>query len=181
MNANIKKGLKIITLLITAAVIATASAGTYYTMFMTGSVGIAGNEVIFTQGTDWSAGSSMGGGSQTVTLSLAGSKGAITTISDPVNIKNNGAGDHSVNLQLNSWDGESETDLNYIHVTIYNAASGGTAQAATIQLVPGGADVTQTGSVTIPADGVYRVEWVIYWKDTATTETVTVNLKLDVT
>jgi hypothetical protein len=179
MNAKYKKSLRIAVLLVTSLLIASVSAATYYTMFMNASVGIAGNEVTFTPGTDWGS-STMGGGNQSVTLSLAGDAGAITTISDPVRILNSGAGAHNLNLQLDTWNGESETDLNYIHVTIYNDVSGGSAQGTTIELVPGGADVTETGTVSIGAGATWRVEWVIYWKDTATSETVTVSLQLDV-
>jgi len=169
MNANYKKGLRIAVLLVTSLLIASVSAATYYTMFMGADVGITGNEVIFVEGTDWGS-STMGGGAQSVALILAGDAGAITTVSDPVRIHNSGAGAHNLNLKLDTWDGESETELNYIHVTVYNDVSGGSAQGDTIELVPGGADVTETGSISIPSAGAdWRVEWVIYWKDTATT------------
>jgi hypothetical protein len=179
MNVNYKKVLRMAVLLVISLLIASVSAATYYTMFMDATVGIAGNEVTFTPGLDWGS-STMGGGNQSVSLGLAGDAGANTTISDPVRILNSGSGDYDLNLQLDTWDGEAETDLNYIRVTIFNDVSGGTAEGATIELVPGGADVTETGTVTIGATTTWRVAWIIYWKDTATTETVTVNLKLDV-
>jgi hypothetical protein len=179
MNVNYKKVLRMAVLLVISLLIASVSAATYYTMFMDATVGIAGNEVTFTPGLDWGS-STMGGGNQSVTLGLTSDAGANTTISDPVRILNSGSGTYDLNLQLVTWDGESETDLNYIRVTIYNDVSGGTVEGTTIELVPGGADVTETGTVTIGATTTWRVAWIIYWKDTATTETVTVNLKLDV-
>jgi hypothetical protein len=174
-----KKSLKIAILLLTSLLIASVSASTYYTMFMTGNITIGGNEVTFTPGGDWGT-STMGTGNQTVSLNLAGEEGAVTTISDPVRILNSGTGSHDVNLQLVTWDGDSEDDLNYIHITIYNDASGGTAQNATIQLVPNSSDPTETGWITIGASQTFRVEWVIYWQAGATTSGVTVSLKLDV-
>ncbi len=181
MNVNInRKALKIAILLMTSLLIAGVSASTYYTMFMNASVGIAGNEVTFTPGADFGS-SSMGAGNQTVTLSLTGDDGAITTTSDPVRILNSGAAAHNLNLQLDSWNGDSETDLNYIDVTIYDSTTGGSAQGTTIHLVPGGSgQVATTGSVSIPATTTWRVQWVIYWQAGATTSGVTVNLRLTV-
>ena len=183
MNINYKKSLKLITLLITSILIATVSASTYYSMFMNATnIGIdTGNKVFFTEGVDWPAGSTMGNGNQTVTLDgMKGKNGTATTISDPVRIYNNDTSSYNINLKLDSWTGESETHLNYINVTIYNAISGGTKQGQTIYLVPGAGDVTETGSVSITSGETWRVEWIIYWKTTATSETVDVDLILEV-
>ncbi|MCJ7560860.1 hypothetical protein MUO79_09650 [Candidatus Bathyarchaeota archaeon] len=182
MNVNSiknKKSLKIAILLLSSLLIAGVSASTYYTMLMTGNVSVSGgNKVYFSPGTDWSG--TMGDGNQTCTLTLSGGNGTIATYPDPVTINNTDTSPHALNLKLDSWTGDTQAQLNYINITMYNAASGGTKQGNTIYLVPGVGDVTETGSATITVGGTWRVEWIIYWKSTATSETVTVNLKLDV-
>lgn len=120
-------------------------------------------------------------GNQTCTLALSGGNGTIATYPDPVTINNTDTVQHTLNLKLASWDGGSQTQLNYINITMYDAASGGTKQGSTIYLVPSpSTSVTETGSVTIAAAGTWRVEWVIYWTPTASGQTVAVNLKLEV-
>ena len=183
MKTHIKKVLKLVILMISSVLIASVSADTFYSMFMNANIGVSGaNKIYFTPGTDWTTGSTMGDGNQTVTLDLDGQNGTATIISDPVRIYNNDTSAHNINLILLSWDGESQSQLNYINITLYNAyPTGGTAQGNTIYLVPGTGDVTQTSSVSIPSGATWRVEWVIYWKSTATTETVSVSLKLEIT
>jgi hypothetical protein len=183
MNLNTlknKKSLKIAVMLLSSLLIAGVSASTYYTMLMTANVSVTGgNKVVFSPGTDWSG--TMGDGNQTCTLTLSGGNGTIATFPDPVTINNTDTNSHALNLQLDSWDGNSQSNLNYINITMYNDVSGGTQQGSTIYLVPGGSgQVTETGSATIAASGTWRVEWIIYWKSTAQTgtDTVTVNLKL---
>jgi len=183
MKINYKKNLKLITLLITSILIATVSASTYYSMFMHATdIGVdVGNKVFFTEGVDWTGTSTMGDGNQTVTLDgMKGKNGTATVISDPVRIYNNDTSSRSLNLKLGSWTGESETQLNYINITIYNAITDGTKQGETIYLVPRAGDVTETGSISIGSGETWRVEWMIYWKTTASSETVNVDLNLEV-
>jgi hypothetical protein len=185
MNINYnKKALKIAVLIATSLLIAGVSASTYYTMFMNATVTIGGNEITFTPGGDWrDATCTMGSGNQTVALGLQGEDGSITTIGDPVRIANSGSGSHILNLQLDTWTGDSEAgDLNYIDITLYDSVTGGSAQGTTIHLVPGGSgQVTTTGNVTIAASpATWRVQWTIYWAAGATTSGVDVHLKLSV-
>jgi len=186
MNVNSiknKKSLKIAILLLSSLLIAGVSASTYYTMLMTGNVSVSGgNKVYFSPGTDWGSSTMDDTGNQTCTLALSGGNGTIATYPDPVTINNTDTVDHTLNLKLASWDGADEAQLNYINITMYNAASGGTQQGSTIYLVPtgGGTSVTETDEQTILASGTWRVEWIIYWKPTALGQSVTVNLKLEV-
>src|SRR3989304_6301595 len=128
MNVNInKKAIKIAVWLATSLLIAGVSASTYYTMLMTGNVSVSGgNKVVFSPGTEWSG--TMGDGNQTCSLTLPGGNGTIATYSNPVTINNTDTSSPDLNLQLNSWDGNSQSQLNYINVTVYNAVSGGTQQ-----------------------------------------------------
>lgn len=176
-----QKILKLVILLASAMLIASVSASTYYSMFMSATVGVSGtNKVFFTPGTDWGS-SQIGDGNQTVTLDLDGQNGTATIISDPVRIYNNDTSAHNINLKLRSWNGESQTQLNYINITLYDAyPTGGTAQGNTIYLVPGSGDVTETGSVQIASGATWRVQWIIYWKPTASSESITVELELEI-
>ena len=182
MNVNSiksKKSLKIITLLITSLLIAVVSASTYYTMLMDADIDVStGNKVVFSPGTEWSG--TMGDGNQTCSLSLSGGNGTIATYTDPVIINNTDTSNgYTINLQLITWDGNAQSELNYINVTVYNDASAGTQEGNTIYLVPGGSgQVETTGDLALPLSGEWRVEWIIYWKSTASSETVTINLKL---
>lgn len=178
MNMN-KKAIKIAVLLATSLLIAGVSAATYYTMFINATVGFGDNLVTFNPGADWGS-STMVEGNQSVSLAVNGDKGAITIVGDPLRIINGDSVAHSLNLVLDSWDGDSNTHLNYIDITIYNSVNGGSAQGTTIHLLPGSGDVTETGSVSIPAGATWRVQWTIYFDDQATS-TVAVHLKLNVT
>jgi hypothetical protein len=182
MKINYKKGLKLTILLITSLLIATVSAGTYYTMYMHATnIGVeTGSKAAFTPGSQWPTGSSMGAGNQTVTLDgMKGQNGTATTIEDPVRIRNIGAS--SINLKVLSWDGETQTKLNYINITLWDTVpSGGNQKGNTIYLVPGSGDVTETGAQPIGANAIWRVQWTICWKSDASTETVNVELILEV-
>jgi hypothetical protein len=184
MNLNSiknKKSLKIAILLLSSLLIAGVSASTYYTMLMDANVSVTGgNKVVFSPGSDWGSSTMDDAGNQTCTLALSGGNGTIATYPNPVTINNTDIVEHTINLKLASWDGDSQSELNYINITMYNAVSGGTQQGDTIYLVPGSSDPTETGSQTILASGTWRVEWVIYWKPTASGQSVAVNLKLEV-
>jgi len=184
MKTNIKKSIKLITLLISSLLIASVSANVYYTMFMTATVGVTGNKVQFWEGDDFSnVGGSITDARQKVTFNtMNGQNGSLTTISDPVKINNtDSSSTHTIELKLDSWTGTASTPLYYINVTIY--AANGTKLGDNIHLVPGGSgQVETTGPLTMLANEVWRVQWDIYWKGTATTsDSVTVNLKIEVT
>jgi hypothetical protein len=183
MKINIKKSLKLVTLLISSLLIASASASVYYTMFMTATVKVAGNKVQFWEGADFnSVDGSITDARQKVTFNnMNGLNGSLTTISDPVEINNTDTSSaHTIELKLDSWSGTGSTPLYYINITIY--AANGTKLGNNIYLVPGGSgQVETTGPLTMLASEVWRVQWDIYWKGEATTnDQVTVSLKLEV-
>jgi hypothetical protein len=183
MNINYKKSAKLLLLLLSTLFIATASATVYYTMFMNSAVGVSGNKVQFWAGTDTSViGGTISDARQKVTFSsMNGLNGSLTTISDSVKINNTDSSSaHTIELKLDTWTGTGATPLYYINVTIYNGSN--VKQGNNIYLVPGGTgQVDTTGQVSIAASAVWRVQWDIYWKGTATSsDSVTVNLKLEV-
>jgi len=175
-----KKSLKLLFLLMTSLLVASVSASIYYTMYMNATIGVAGNVVQFWAGGDTTTvGGSITDARQKVTFSsMNGKNGSLTTISDAVRINNTDTlNDHTIELKLSSWTGNSSSVLNYINVTMYD---GITKKGNSIYLVPGGSgQVTTTGNQTITAGTNWRVQWDIYWKGTATTsDSVSVNLLL---
>lgn len=175
-----KKPLKLLILLLTSLLIATASASVHSNMFMNATVGVTANKVQFWEGTDFTAvGGSITDNHQKVTFSsMDGNNGSRTTISDPVKINNTDTVDaHTIELKLDSWTGTVSTPMYYINITMYDASNN--TKGATIHLVPDGTgQVNTTGDQSIGATEVWRVEWIIYWKGSASTETVDVHLLL---
>jgi hypothetical protein len=184
MKTNIKKSLKLITLLITSLLIATASADVFKNMYMEATpIGVAGaNKVEFWVGTDFPTNGSgilITDARQKVKFTgMEGSPGSATNYSDPVKINNtDSSASHTIELKLISWDAQSSLPLYYINITLFDENN--VKKGNTIHLVPDGSgQVESTGDVTMDPSDVWRVEWIIYWKGGATTETVNVYLQL---
>lgn len=181
MKLNYKKSLKLITLLISALIIATASA-TSYNMFMNSTVGVktTGMKFVLHDPDYTTCGGSITDNNQKVTFSSMNGIAGSEAIYVPVDINNADTGGHDIELTLDSWTGASQTKLYNITVTMYNGA---TKEGASIVLKPTseGTSVTTSGTVTIGASETWTVEWTVYWKGTATTDSVQVNLLLVVT
>jgi hypothetical protein len=95
-----RKELKLLTLLLTSLLIASASAAVYYSMIMQPSVTIAGAKIVFVQGSDWPSGSSMGTNSTWVSLALKAYPNATLTYDEPLNLSNTDAtNDHEFRLR----------------------------------------------------------------------------------
>ena len=96
-----KKPLKLLTLLLTAMLIATASAAVYYSLTMTSTVGVFGTNVYFVVGNDNDTAGlvvTLGGNGTTVVLTgLRAYPNATFTYEDPVRVRNNGT---QVNVRL---------------------------------------------------------------------------------
>jgi hypothetical protein len=183
MKLNYKKSLKLIALLISALVIATASA-TSYNMFMNSTVGVQATGMSFVlDDPDYTTcGGSITDNNQKVTFSSMNGIAGSEAIYVPVDINNADTGGHDIELTLDTWTGDSQTNLYSITITMYNGA---TKMGASIVLYPSGegTSVTTSGTVTIAASGTWTVEWKVYWKGSAVvgTDSVQVNLLLVVT
>jgi hypothetical protein len=94
-----RKTLKFLTLLLTAMVIATASAAVYYSLTIVPTVTISAAKVRFVQGSDWPSGSSMGTNSTSISLTLNAYPNATLTYQHPLNISNTDTSAHSVRLR----------------------------------------------------------------------------------
>jgi hypothetical protein len=180
MKLNYKRSLKFVTLLITALLIGTASAYTY-NMFMNATVGVTATELSFTANNpDYTTcGGAITDNNQKVTFSTMNGKAGVEAIYDPVKITNGASAAHDIELMLDTWTGDDQTNLYYITITMYNGA---TQKGNSIVLYPTteGTSVTTSGTVNIGISEEWQVEWKVYWKGTATvgTDSVQVNLLL---
>ena len=87
----IRKELKLVTLLLTSLLIASASAAVYYSLSMSSTISVATTSVYFVEGADaTSAGVSLSGDNKSAWLTqLKAYPNVTTTYSDPVKIRNN--------------------------------------------------------------------------------------------
>lgn len=174
------KALKLLGLLIASMFIATGSAALYSQMFMYSHVTVQGHFVKYVQGanhTDVSATISPAG--EEVTFAdMIGTNGSLVTYIGAVNITNtNASGSVTVELKLDSWDGDSNWELRYINVTMYDATD--TQKGTMLQLLPGAGDVTTSGAQSISAGEEWRVQWdIFWWGNASTSETIDATLVL---
>jgi len=178
MDSRNKRIFKLLSLLISALVIGTASAYTY-NMFMTSTVGVnaLGMSFVANENDFTICGGSIATDLQSVTFTtMNGLPGSPITYV-PVDIHCADAGGHHIELKVGTYG--DNPDLNSIKITMYNGA---TPMGETIELYPTGGDtpVLTTGSVAIANGDTWNVEWIVDWKDTATpgTDSVQVNLIL---
>jgi hypothetical protein len=108
MNAKYKKSLKIVTLLITAAFIATASAYTYTYMYINGSITIGTQQLIWASGADTPVGTTIVGG--IVTMDLDVQPGVTQNFTECLLLKNNDTSTHSLNVTITTALSGSDFD-----------------------------------------------------------------------
>jgi hypothetical protein len=181
MNWNIiknKKSLKFVILLISTLFIATASAYTY-NMFMNATVGVTATELSFVaDDPDYTTcGGAITDNNQKITFSTMNGKAGVEAIYSPVEITNGAGAAHDIELMLDTWDGDDQTNLYYIEITMYNS---GTPEGNSIVLYPTieGTSVTTSGTVNIGTSETWQVEWKVYWKGTATVGSDSVQVDL---
>jgi hypothetical protein len=177
MNAKYKKTLKIVTLLVTALLISTASADIYNYLFQDATITVEGLTLTWTttdaaDATD--AGTTVAG--STCTLSgLKGPAGGTRTYSDPVRLTASAA--TTFNLNIASISGDTG-DMDSIVVTIYDITDDVTP-VATLTVWNGAAQGSDLSSLSIAQDATWRFQWAISWADGAS-GTVTVELEVEI-
>jgi len=182
MKLNYKKSLKLITLLITSAIIATVAADTYSELFMYGSgITITDNRVILVAGTDTPTISTNGveNSGTTVTFDkITIAKDETLTYNETVKIQNNAGGSRNIVLDMTSLTGPFSTNFDYIYITVYDGA---TPMGNQIQILPSGSNVTTTGSISMPDSEIWTVQWIIKAKVDATpTDQIDLTVKVTV-
>jgi len=180
MKTNIKKSLKLVTLLITSILIATASADFYSQMYMESHIGVdtAPKDLQFVEGANFTTAGGWLNPSKTVVKfsSMTGGQGVNKTYYEPVNITNVGSS-HVFEMKFDSWTISNTSALEYITIAIYDENN---AQQGNMIYLPGNLQGTNsTGDVIIPANANWRIEWVIRWaSDAINTNTVDVTIMI---
>jgi hypothetical protein len=182
MNAKYKKSLKIVTLLITSIIIATASVNAYNQLFMYGTITITDNRVILVNGAN------------TLTISTNGVEDSGTTVTfDKINIAvdemltynaavsilNNAGSAKDINLEVTSLTGPFSTNFDYVYITVFDTTP---AQVGTqIQMLPSGSNTTSTGTLSIPNGVTWTVQWIIKASvDATATDSIVMTVALTV-
>lgn len=173
-----RKLLRTLFLFLAGFLIVTASASVYNLMYMQASpIPAETAKVQFVTADDsTAAGASIGTNGTYVSFnSMAGWPNATRIYEAAVGIRNFDNVARIIELKFDSWSG-STTNIDYIYVKIF---SDGTQQGLTITVGTAG---SSTGSLSIPADATWRVQWEIRWKAGAlSTDSVSVVLQLIVT
>jgi len=119
MNAKYKKSLKIVTLLITAILIATASAQVYSYMYIKGGATITGSELEWTLGTNAPTGTSISG--YTVNdLNFSVPENTFKNFTDALRLTNNNATSITFNLTATITAG-SVANFTTLDLVVYDS------------------------------------------------------------
>jgi len=166
---NVKKALssktvKLLTLLLTSMLIASASAAVYYSISMEPQVTTEQVVVQFAEGSDWSkVAGSIGTDKTWCSLSLKAYSNATLTYEQPLNISNtDGSNSHQFRLRhvsiTPSSGSASVSNFTFINFVVKNAA--GVSQASFNYTTTGDNWNTPatTSYMTLPAN----TEWIIY-------------------
>jgi hypothetical protein len=177
------RGIKLLVLLLTSTVIATASASVYNTLYMEANqISAAVPKVKFVTGADSAtAGATIGTNGTYVSFSsMSGWPNSTRVYQDAIGIQNLDTSPRSIELkfdQAGDWSGNT-TDISYIYVKVFDTV-GGSQQGTPITVGTAG---SSTGSLSILASTTWHVQWEIRWKaGTLSTKKVSVKLTLLVT
>jgi len=175
-----KKPVKFLTLLLTALLIATASAGVYYSLTMKSTIEVAATNVYFVKGADnATANVNLSADNKSAQLSLKAYPNVTTTYTDPIRVRNNGTADANIRLANVSATG-SPTSFVFVNFTLM-----GTSQRQLNFTVVGGTWTSSgpTDWITLPATNP-DTEWSIKIQTKAaagaTSGTATIEISVDV-
>jgi hypothetical protein len=179
MKTNIKKSLKLITLLVTSLLIATASADVVNQMFMYATpISVEGLTLKWVLGNDaTAAGASIDAATCTMN-NMKGPAGQIRTYGDPIRLNNTSVTTVTFSITIQELSGSTDK-LDLLEVRIYNVTNGASIQNLTLW---NGAQGGPWTNLQIPSLHEWRFQWEITWKETATagTDTITVKLQFDI-
>jgi len=178
-----KKPVKFLTLLLTAMLIATASAAVYYSLTMTSTISVATTSVYFVKGVDnVTAGVNLSADNKIAQLTqLKAYPNVTTTYDDPLRVRNN----HTSSL----------FNIRLVHVSLSGAATNFVFVNFTLTWMNGteilSFDYTSNGTVWTPPSSPTswvsipnNTEWIIKVETKAiagaTTDTVTIEMTVDV-
>jgi hypothetical protein len=117
MKTNIKKSIKLVTLLVTSILIATASAQTYTYMYLSGSITVGAQKIVWIK-----EGQEVSG--DTVQMSFTVEPGVTRTFNDMLYLKNKDETGHTVNITVTNTVGSHfETCTVYVYENFTQSGS----------------------------------------------------------
>jgi hypothetical protein len=122
MKTNTKKIIKLLTLFISSILIATASAGYYRFMYISGTVTISAGGLVWIKGDQ--AGSAVSISGSTATVSLTLNNGTISNITNYLYLKNLDSQSHNIVINITDPAGSSLYEANGFNITICNNSTG---------------------------------------------------------
>jgi len=155
-KALFRKEMKLVTLLLTSLLIASASASIYYSISLQSTTTVGAPVVKFVTASDFPTGSNLT--DSWVRLKLKSYPNATLTYERAVNISNTGGSDKTFRLTPSTPTGDSSSNWDYIKFIVYNNAIPGVVQGS-LNYTGGGSwgNTGQTGLMTIGTG----VQWTI--------------------
>lgn len=165
MNVKLKKSLKIVTLLITAVFIATASATTYTYLYQNATISVM-NGLVWVEGANFAEANGAIDG-PTVTLGMTGIAGSTTIYADPVELENQHAtSDITCTVLASITSGDTDwSDMDSLKIAVYDETN--PTPQATLTIWDGVVGSDLDIALTIPASEQWRFQWEITWKSDA--------------
>jgi len=166
MKIESKKLIKIIALMISSVIIASASAQVYKYMYIDGSVTIGTPALVWILGNDAPPDASITG--STVTIDLDVNPGEPINYTECLFLKNNSTNPHNLTIEVTTP--VSSGTFNYFKVHIYENYSvpGSWSFVHTLDVTADGDSYsTYTNNNPLPAGGYYRLTFEIYAKEDA--------------
>jgi hypothetical protein len=160
MQINYKKGLKLVTLLLTSLLIAFASAETFSELYMRSTpIEIEGAGVYFSNGANTTGiGTIFYGGTEVNFTGMKVQKSQKKIYSEAVNITNNAGVAKNITLVVTSTSGNLTA---FSNVTISIIDETGALKGSQIYLAPSGSNTTTTGKIVMGDTKVWAVKWEI--------------------
>lgn len=153
MNAKYKKSLKVITLLLSAIIIATVSAATYSYMYIDGSITVGTAKLVWLEGADSPGDIDVTGG--TVQIDLDVQPGVNQNFTEALFLKNQDNADH--NLTITVTTALSASNFDTANVYIYKNTTENWVYVDTLTLTQENDQYsTYTGNTPLVAGGYYR-------------------------
>ncbi len=119
-----RKEMKLVTLLLTAMLIASASAAVYYSLDMTSTITVVANDIYFVNGPDNStANVNIFNDNKSATLSVSAYRNITMTYDDPIRVRNNNTSTtHNIRLKPVSLTG-SAANFVFINFTLQTSTT----------------------------------------------------------
>ena len=173
MNVNYRKYLKIVTLVITAALIGSVSAATYVYMYIDGSITIGSAKMVWIEGADAPGDTSISGG--TVTMDLDVQPGVIQNFTECLFLKNQDTAAH--NLTITVTTNVSTSTFDTFKIYIYKNSTGSWASVDTLDgTIVADQYSSYTGNTPLITSGYYRLTFEVKAK-TGTSGTVNFDIQ----